>query len=156
MVVFAIPAIWTIDRYGRRALLLFTFPHLFWTLLATGMSFWVPSGSKAQLGLIALFMFLFGAFYSPGEGPCAFVYSAEAFPLSHREIGMSWAMATNAFWASVLALTFPRMLGAFGPQGSFAFYAGLNALALALIFLVLPETKKSHLGRIGFCLWSFN
>ncbi|KAE8153134.1 hypothetical protein BDV25DRAFT_127468 [Aspergillus avenaceus] len=148
MVVFAFPAIWTIDRYGRRALLLLTFPHMFWTLLAAGMCFGVPSDTAAPLGLISLFIFMFGAFYSPGEGPCAFVYSAEAFPLSHREIDMSWAVATNAFWASVLALTFPRMLGAFGPQGSFAFYAGLNALALVLIFLVLPETKGRTLEEL--------
>lgn len=37
---------------------------------------------------VSRFIFIFVAFYSPGEGPCAFVYSAEAFPLSHREIGM--------------------------------------------------------------------
>ena len=29
----------------------------------------------------------------------------------------SWAVATNLFWASVLSLTFPRMLGALGPPG---------------------------------------
>jgi len=89
MFVFAFPALYTIDRLGRRTLLLSAFPNMFWTLLATGMSFYIPSESTAHLGLIALFIFLFVAFYSPGEGPCAFVYSAEAFPLSHREIGMS-------------------------------------------------------------------
>lgn len=31
--VFAWPAVWTIDTFGRRALLLFTFPNMFWTLL---------------------------------------------------------------------------------------------------------------------------
>lgn len=28
------------------------------------------------------------AFYSPGEGPVPFTYSAEVFPLTHREMGM--------------------------------------------------------------------
>jgi hypothetical protein len=28
------------------------------------------------------------AFYSPGEGPVPFTYSAEVFPLTHREVGM--------------------------------------------------------------------
>lgn len=35
--VFAWPAVWTIDTFGRRTLLLFTFPNMFWTLLAAGM-----------------------------------------------------------------------------------------------------------------------
>lgn len=141
MFIFAIPALYTIDRWGRRTLLLATFPNMFWTLLASGMSFYIPSTSTAHLGLIALFIFIFVAFYAPGEGPCAFVYSAEVFPLSHREIGMAWAVATNNFWAAALSLTFPRMLQAFGPPGSFGFYAALNVVALVAIFLFLPETK---------------
>jgi hypothetical protein len=138
---FAWPAVWTIDTFGRRALLLFTFPNMCWTLLAAGFCFWIPQDSKAHLGLIALFIFLFDAFYSPGEGPVPFTYSADFFPLSHREVGMSWAVATNNFWASVLSLTLPRMLRAFKPQGTFGFYAGLNLVAFFMIFFWLPETK---------------
>lgn len=82
--LFAWPAIWTIDTFGRRSLLLFTFPQMAWTLLAAGMCFFIPQSSSAHLGLIALFIFLFAAFYSPGEGPVPFTYSAEVFPLSHR------------------------------------------------------------------------
>ena len=74
-----------------------------------------------------------------------FTYSAEVFPLSHREIGMSWAVATNNFWATVVSLTFPRQLAAFGPQGAFGFYAAMNFLAFIMIFLWLPETKQKSL-----------
>jgi len=55
-----------------------------WTLLAAGFCFYVPGNGGAHLGTIALFIFLFAAFYSPGEGPVPFTYSAEVFPLSHR------------------------------------------------------------------------
>lgn len=86
---------------------------------------------------------------------------------------MSWAVATNNFWAAVLGLTFPYMLNAFTPQGAFGFYAGLNVIAFVAIFLFLPETKERTLvggatlttsclvriapadkitGRIGLCL----
>ena len=82
--VFAWPAISTIDTFGRRSLLLFTFPNMAWTLLAAGLCFLIPQGSSAHLGMIALFINLFAAFYSPGEGPVPFTYSAEVFPLSHR------------------------------------------------------------------------
>lgn len=74
-----------------------------------------------------------------------FTYSAEVFPLSHREVGMAWAVATCLFWAAVLSITFPRMLSAMTPTGAFGFYAGLNILALIMIFLFLPETKQRTL-----------
>jgi hypothetical protein len=93
---------------------------------------------------------IFDAFYSPGEGPVPPTYSAEVFPLSHQEVGMSWAVATNNFWASVLSLTFPRMLLALTPQGAFGFYAGLNLVALLLIFLFLPETKQRTLEELDY------
>ncbi|TKA65653.1 hypothetical protein B0A49_09815, partial [Cryomyces minteri] len=147
---FAWPAIWTIDTFGRRSLLLFTFPQMAWTLLAAGLCYLIPSGSSAHLGLVALFIYLFAAFYSPGEGPVPFTYSAEVFPLSHREVGMSWAVATCLFWAAVLSITFPRMLDAMTPTGAFGFYAGLNLIAFCLIFLFVPETKQRTLEELDY------
>lgn len=121
-----------------------------WSLLAAGFCFWIPKESSARLGCIALFVYLFDAFYSPGEGPIPFTYSAEVFPLSHREVGMAWAVATNNFWASALSLSFPYMLNAFTPQGAFSFYAGLNVIALILIFLFVPETKQRSLEELDY------
>lgn len=72
---FAWPAVWTIDTFGRRALLLFTFPNMCWSLLAAGFSFYIKGGAK--LPCIALFIYIFDAFYSPGMGPVPFTYSAE-------------------------------------------------------------------------------
>ena len=63
--VFAWPAVWTIDTFGRRALLLLSFPNMCWTLLAAGMSFFIPSNSTAHLGLVAFFIYLFTAFFAP-------------------------------------------------------------------------------------------
>jgi Sugar (and other) transporter len=121
--VFAWPAFFTIDTFGRRTLLLFTFPQMTWTLLGAGFSALIPKNSPAHLGLVSMFVFLFAAFYSPGEGPVPFTYSAEVFPLSHREVGMGFAVATCLGWSSVLSITFPSLLGAFGVTGAFCFYA---------------------------------
>ncbi|KAK4179972.1 hypothetical protein QBC36DRAFT_307790 [Triangularia setosa] len=68
--------------------------------------------------------------YSPGEGPVPFTYSAEAYPLYIRAIGMSFATATTWFFNFVLALTWPSMLEAFKPQGAFGWYAGWNIIGL--------------------------
>ena len=67
-----------------------------WTLLAAGACFYIPQSSGAHLPVIALFIYLFAAFYSPGEGPVPFTYSAEAFPLFHRGMTLlivSWQHA---------------------------------------------------------------
>ncbi|KJA15452.1 hypothetical protein HYPSUDRAFT_72047 [Hypholoma sublateritium FD-334 SS-4] len=146
--LFAFPAVWTIDTFGRRNLLLFTFPNMAWTLLAAGFCFFIPASSSAKVPLIAFFIFLFAAFYSPGEGPVPFTYSAEVFPLTHREMGMSWAVSTCFFWAAVLSLTFPRLLSALGSVGAFGFYAGLNVIAFVMIFLLVPETKQRTLEEL--------
>ena len=133
--LFCFPAFWTIDTFGRRSLLLFTFPQMvcfapqfgserlekcsradqipsqFWTLLAAGLCTLInPDVGSARTGLVCLFVFMFAAFYSPGEGPVPFTYSAEVFPLSHRETGMGFAVATCLGWAAVLSITLPFML----------------------------------------------
>ncbi|KAJ5671242.1 hypothetical protein N7507_000369 [Penicillium longicatenatum] len=148
--VFAFPAVWTIDTWGRRSLLIFTFPQMAWTLLAAGFCFKIPESSNAHLGLIAFFVYLFEAFYSPGEGPVPFTYSAEVFPLSHREVGMAWAVSVCLGFAAVLSITFPRMLYAMGATGAFGFYAGLNVTALVMIFLWVPETKQRTLEELDY------
>ncbi len=122
-----------------------------WTLLAAGFCFYIPvSNQSGRLGGIAFFVYLFDIFYSPGEGPVPFTYSAEVFPLSHREVGMAFAVATNNFWASVLSISLPRMLRAFKPVGTFGFYAGMNFLAFWMIFLWLPETKQRTLEELDY------
>jgi predicted MFS family arabinose efflux permease len=121
-----------------------------WSLLAAGLCYLIPTSSKAHLGMVAFFIYIYDAFYSPGMGPVPFTYSAEVFPLSHREIGMSWAVATNNFWATVVSLTFPRQLRAFGVTGAFAFYAGMNLIAFFMILLWLPETKQRSLEQLDY------
>ena len=66
--VFAIPAFFTIDRFGRRNLLLVTFPFLALFQLLSAIAFKVNSNRLIIAGL-----YLFAVAYSPGEGPVPFV-----------------------------------------------------------------------------------
>lgn len=72
------------------------------------------------------------------------------FPITHREVGMGWAVATCLFWAAVLSLTWPRMKIAMTPTGAFGFYAGLNVIATVMIFFLLPETKQLTLEELDY------
>ncbi|KAG2137863.1 uncharacterized protein EDB93DRAFT_1253516 [Suillus bovinus] len=114
--LFALPAIFTIDTFGRRNLLLFTFPCMAICLLITGFFFWNTSETGRVAG-VSVGIYLFAIFYSPGEGPVPFTYSAEAFPLYIRDIGMSFATATTWFWNFILSITWPSLILAFKPQG---------------------------------------
>ncbi|RSM07477.1 hypothetical protein CEP52_005247 [Fusarium oligoseptatum] len=146
---FAIPASWLIDAHGRRTLLPSTFPHMAWTLLVAGCCFLINGDGTTRLILIALFIFSFTAFYSIGLGPMCYVYAADVFPLSHRELGMAWSVVVNAGGASALAPTFPYSLSVLSPTGAFGFYCGLNFLDLLIIFFSVPETKQLTLVHVS-------
>lgn len=146
--IAAAPAIYTIDTYGRRTLLLVTFPLMAIFLLMTGMAFFIPETSKARIAVVALGIYLHCIAYSPGEGPVPFTYSAEAFPLYVRDVGMSFATATTWSFNFIVALTFPRLLGAFKPQGAFGWYAGWNVIGTILVWLFMPETKALTLEEL--------
>lgn len=163
---FAFPAIYTIDTFGRRNLLLSTFPQMAWCLLGCGFAFLMSSDNPAKIPLIALFVFLFGAFYGPGKllvirisysisetnmtgiGPIPSIYFSESFPLSHREIGAALTICVNNSFSSALGLTFPSLLAKITPTGAFCSYAGLNMLSFVVIFFVVPETKQRTLEEL--------
>ena len=144
---FALPAIYTIDTFGRRNLLLTTFPLMSLSLLYTGFSFYIQN-QKTRLACIASGIYLFGMVYSPGEGPVPFTYSAEAYPLYIRAYGMSLATATTWFFNMVLSITWPALIKAFKPQGAFGWYAAWNIVGWVLVLLFLPETKGKTLEEL--------
>ena len=154
--VFALPALFTIDTWGRRNLVLFTLPFLCICLLWTGFSFWIDppamlggiSKSTARTGMITTGMYLFEVFYSPGMGPVPFSYSAEAFPLHVREVGMSWATATTWCFNFILSFTWPHLLTAFKPQGAFGWYAAWCMIGWLGLLLFMPETKALTLEEL--------
>lgn len=83
-----------------------------------------------------------------GIGPLPSIYFAEAFPLSHRELGAGLTICINNAVGSALSLTFPSLLKALGPTGAFGFYAGLNMLAFVVIFFIIPETMYALMFHI--------
>jgi len=151
--LFAIPAIYTIDTFGRRNLLLTTFPLMGLCLLWCGLSFYLPENpdgtpSQARLGSIAAAIYVFMAVYSPGEGPVPFTYSAESFPLHLRDVGMSFATATCWGFNFILSLTWPALEAAFTPTGAFCWYAAWNFFGFVYAYFFLPETKALTLEEL--------
>ncbi|KAK5109792.1 hypothetical protein LTR62_006525 [Meristemomyces frigidus] len=143
----AIPAIWTMDTLGRRKLLLWTLIPMAVTMTFASLSFSLPQGT-GRLVALAGTVYVFCALYSPGMGPVPCAYSAEVFPAEVREVGMSFAVSTISFWATVLSLTFPALLNGLGERGSFGLYAGLNVVAWVLCFVFVREVKGKALEEL--------
>lgn len=151
--VFCFPGFWFMDHPtlgGRRRLLLAGYPMMAISLLIVSLVYIIPQDNKAHLGLVAFFIYTFTIGYSYSQGPVAFVYSAEAHALKYRELAMAWGVATCLFWASVLSITFPRMLDVFGGTGAFLFYTGLNVVAYILVMLFLRETRGLTLEELDY------
>lgn len=72
--IFAFPGLYTIDRFGRRRLLLTSMPFMSIFLLMTGLAFYIPD-QRARVGVIASGIYLYTIAYSPGMGPVPFVVS---------------------------------------------------------------------------------
>ncbi|KAF2814572.1 putative MFS myo-inositol transporter [Mytilinidion resinicola] len=145
--IFAIPAVWTIDSFGRRSLLLATFPFmaLFQVFIAVGFLF---KKGTAQTVLTITGMYLFSVAYSPGEGPVPFVYSAESMPLYNRDFGMGIVTSVNWFFNFLLSITWPSFETAFHPSGAFAWYAAWCIMGWWMILFLVPETKSLTLEQL--------
>lgn len=147
--VFAFPAVWTIDTFGRRNLLLFTFPFMALFQGIMVVAFAIPDGNARRI-LAIVGMYMFGIAYSPGEGPVPFVYSAESMPLYNRDYGMGIVTAINWLFNFIVSFTWPGMSGehGMGPSGAFAWYAVWCLIGWWLILLFVPETKDLTLEEL--------
>ncbi|WFD25802.1 hypothetical protein MNAN1_000768 [Malassezia nana] len=147
--LFAIPAWYTIDTFGRRNLLLFTLPFMAIFLLITGFAFWIDAEkTDARLGVVLMGIYVYSVFYSPGFGPVPLTYGAEVFPLRVREIGMAFSTAVLWFFNVILGITWFRLKQAFKPQGAFGWYAAWCIMLWILVFFFLPETKALTLEEL--------
>lgn len=151
--VLALPAFYLIDVFGRRSLLLATFPFLGLSQLLTALAFIGTHQSQdgpvtTHWRLAIAGMYLFGVFYSPGEGPVPFVYAAESMPLYIRDIGMGCVTSVNWFFDWLIAFTVPQFFAKFKPSGAFLWYAlwcfalwFLIFLQVTLITLKVPSNE---------------
>jgi hypothetical protein len=147
--VFALPAVWTIDTFGRRNLLLFTFPFLALFQGIMVVAFALRNDyTRRYLSIVG--MYLFGIAYSPGEGPVPFVYSSEAMPLYNRDYGMGVVTAINWLFNFIVSFTWPMMSSsnAMTTSGAFAWYAVWCVIGWWMILLFVPETRGLTLEQL--------
>ncbi|KAH7039793.1 general substrate transporter, partial [Microdochium trichocladiopsis] len=149
--LFAVPAIWTMDSFGRRSLLLWTLPVMGLCILLAGVSFTTTTTAttvSARFVLLASIVYLFCIAYSPGMGPVPAAYSAEVFPLSHRELRISSTVSATNVRAAALSASFPWLVGVAGKGPVFGLYAVLNVVACVLVWVFIRETRRKTLEEL--------
>ncbi len=143
-VIFTIVALFTIDRWGRRSLMLFGALSLaiIYGILGTCYYYHITG-----FGMVILVVLAISA-YAMTLGPVTWVLLAEIFP--NRVRGVAMATCTFALWVGSTTLTyfFPPMNAALGSSGSFWIYAAICAIGFIFFLCRLPETKGKTLEEL--------
>jgi len=142
--VFTLVALGTVDRRGRRPLMLFGSAAL--ALIYVAIGFCYHSQIKG-LPMLLLVLAAIGC-YAMSLAPVTWVVISEIFP--NRIRGAAMAVSVASLWIACFLLidTFPALNRAFGAAGMFWLYAGVCAAGFFFIFLKLPETKGKSLEQI--------
>lgn len=142
--IFTFVAIRTVDKLGRRALMLIGAGGLavIYTILGALYFFHVQGLPLLILVVMAI------ACYSMSLAPITWVVLSEIFPNRIRAAAMS--VATLALWAAcfLLTYTFPLLNKGFGAAGTFWLYGAICVVGLVFIWKRLPETKGKSLEQI--------
>lgn len=146
---FTVVAIFTVDRFGRKPLMIFGAIAMGISMLALGFSFFF-----GKIGLVSLiFMLTYTAAFAMSWGPVTWVLLSEIFPNSIKG-AMSIAVATMWIANLIISWTFPMMNESslltrlFSHGFSYWIYGLMGFLAAWFVIRMVPETKGKRLEEI--------
>jgi len=144
-VIFTLVAIWKIDSFGRKPLLLWGVAGVAASLIVIGFFFYF--NLLNSFVLLGLFLF-FIACFAFSFGPVCWVIISEIFPTKIR--GRAMSIATMSLWITnaVIGQLFPYMLETIKAYGTFWLFAATSIMAFVFIYKVIPETKNKSLEEI--------
>ena len=152
---FTVLAIYTVDRFGRKPLMIIGALGMSLSMLALGTSFYTES-----LGLFALIcMLVYVASFAMSWGPVTWVLLSEIFPNKIRARALALAVAVQ--WVSnyLVSWTFPMMdknsalIAHFNHGFSYWIYGFMALIAALIVWKMVPETKGKTLEEMQR-LWS--
>ncbi len=143
---FTVVAILTVDRFGRKPLMIIGSLGMAVSMVALGLAFFMNNQGMFAL----IFMLTYTASFAMSWGPVTWVLLAEIFPNSIRG-AMSIAVAAQWIANWIISLTFPMMndnqwlTGKFHHGFSYWIYGVMGLLSAIFIWKLVPETKGKTL-----------
>jgi SP family xylose:H+ symportor-like MFS transporter len=147
---FTLVAIKTVDRWGRKPLMLFGAAGMGICLFGMGFAAYFE-----QMALwVLIFVLGYIACFALSVGPVTWVILSEIFPTRIRGLAMS--IATISLWAAnwVVSQTFPMMdenewlISHFNHGFSFWLYGLMCIVLIVVVHYFVPETKGKSLEEI--------
>lgn len=146
---FTVVAIFTVDRFGRKPLMVIGALAMAVSMFALGLSFYLD-----RMGLLSLiFMLAYTAAFAMSWGPVTWVLLSEIFPNSIKG-AMSIAVAAQWVANLIISWTFPIMNEStiltrlFNHGFSYWIYGVMGILAAWFVLKLVPETKGKTLEQI--------
>ena len=143
-VIFTIVALYTIEKWGRRTLILIGAGGLGLIYLTLGTCYFFEVKGVMMVVLVVAAI----STYAMTLGPVTWTLLAEIFP--HRVRGIAMATCTFALWVGCCTLTFsfPSMNAALGSSGTFWIYSAICVGAFIFLWNRCPETKGKSLEEL--------
>jgi len=141
---FTFVALGTVDRLGRRPLLLFGAAGL---ALIYGAMGYCYANAVHGLPVLLLVLAAIGC-YAMSLAPVTWVVISEIFP--NRIRGAAMSVVVSALWIAcfILTFTFPILNAKLGSSGTFWLYGVICGVGFGFIYFKLPETKGQTLEQI--------
>ncbi|MBP5619856.1 MAG: MFS transporter, partial [Bacteroidaceae bacterium] len=143
-VIFTILALYTIEKWGRRTLILLGAGGLGVIYLTLGTCYFFEVKGVLMVVLVVAAI----SVYAMTLGPVTWTLLAEIFP--NRVRGIAMATCTFALWVGCCTLTFsfPSMNAALGSSGTFWIYSAICVCAFVFLWNRCPETKGKSLEEL--------
>ncbi len=143
--VFTIVAIWKIDKWGRKPLLIWGFVGLSVALFMIGVLFNINTGNTGFL--LGAFVFYI-AIFAATIGPAVWVVISEIYPTKIRGRAMSLGTLSLFMGSVFVTQTYPILRESIGIGNTFILYALVMLPASFFVKKILPETKGKSLEDI--------
>ena len=143
-VAFTFVALYTIEKWGRRTLMLIGAGGLGLIYLTLGTCYFFEVKGVMMVVLVVTAI----SVYAMTLGPVTWTLLAEIFP--NRIRGVAMATCTFALWVGCCTLTFsfPSMNAALGSSGTFWIYSAICICAFVFLWNRCPETKGKSLEEL--------
>lgn len=143
--VATLVAIWKVDSWGRRPLLVGGMTAVAMTMAATAMLVLLQAPPFAIIILLCLYM----GCVAVSICGVIWVLTPEIFPNRVRGRAMSIAIFANWTTNMISVFMFPWYVEKYGLHAGFFFFAGICAVATIFFWRLVPETKGRSLEEIA-------